>query len=149
MVTPASKQHAAEDGQVRRRAEEPGVARDAAHAAGGWIVHDAAQHLRLGSFARPGERQAALRRSDARTEARRREEGRLLHPERIEDLLLGELVERLAADAPNDIAEQEEVDVAVHEALTRRSRRHFFDGKRNSGVRSRPRLTQIDVRSQA
>ena len=50
-----------------------------------------------------------------------------MHPERLEDLSRRVLIQPLAAHAPDDVAEEKEVDVAVDEALARRGVRHFFD----------------------
>ena len=55
----------------------------------------------------------------------------------------------MPAHAPNDVAEQEEVDVAVDEALAGRRRRHFFDGERDRGVLPGPGFAEIDVRPEA
>ena len=149
VVGAAGEQHPAEDRQIGGRAEETGVAGHAAHPPRRRIVDDAAQHLRLRSLAGPCEGQAALGRRDARPQARGRQEHRVLHAERIEDLLLRELVERLAAHAPNDVAEQEEVDVAVDEPLAGRRRRHFLDGERDRGVRPGPGVAEIEVGPEA
>ena len=78
--------------------------------------------------ARPGQRPAALGRRDARPPRLGRQEHRLLHAERIENMCLRILVEPLPADAADDVAEQEEVDVAVDEPLAGRRGRDFLDG---------------------
>ena len=143
VVGAAGEQHAAEDRKIRGRAEETRVAGHATHAARRRIVNHAPKHLRLRSLAGPCEGQTALRRRDAGPQARGGQEHRVPHAERIEDLLLRELVERLAAHSSNDVAEQEEVDVAVHEPLTGRRRRNLFDGERNRGVRPGPGFAEI------
>ena len=51
---------------------------------------------------------------------RGRQEHRVVHAERLEDPRPRELVRAAAAHAADDVAEQEEVDVAVDEALARR-----------------------------
>ena len=76
-------------------------------------------------------------------------EGRVLHPQRLEDLLAREPVERQTADATDDVAEQEEVDVAVDEPLPRLRRGNLVDGERDRRLVSRPHLSQIDVGPQA
>ena len=60
-----------------------------------------------------------------------------LHPERLEDLLSGKQIQRLSADAPDDVAEQEEVDVAVDEPLAGRRCWHLLDRQRDRRRRSR------------
>ena len=123
----AVEQHAAEARQVRRRAEQPRVAGDAAHTASRWIVHDAAQERnrrvacpeRSRGVAGPRQWAAPLGRRDARLQRRRRQEHRVVHRQRIEDVRLRVAIEALAADAAHDVAEQEEIDVAVDEPLAR------------------------------
>ena len=142
------EQHAAEDRQVGRGAEQPRVAGDAVHPPRGRIVNDAPQHLAAWAVARVAVRRAALRRRDPRDQRRRRIEHRVFHAERLEDVLLGVLVERLAADPPHNLAEQKEVDVAVDEAGAGRCRRHFLDSPLDGGVGADP-LVEIDVRPEA
>ena len=99
-IAAAVEQHPAEDREVGGRAEQPGVPGDAAHPPRGRIVDDAAQH-RHARARRTASRTACSSRS-ARSAPRsvgRRVEHRVVHPERLEDPLLRELVERLAADA--------------------------------------------------
>ena len=61
---------------------------------------------------------------------------------------LRELVERLAADAPDDVAEQEEVDVAVDEPLAGRRGRDLLDRQLDGLVVAGPLVAEIDVRPQ-
>ena len=63
---------------------------------------------------------------------------RVDHAERLEDLAAGVAIERLAAHARDDVAEQEEVDVAVDEALARRRRWALPRAPARSRCRSRP-----------
>ena len=131
--------------QIARGAEEAGVSGDAAHAPRRRIVHDAAQRRRVGTLARPriliG---AALGRRDARQQRLRRQEAGLRHAERPEHARLQVRIERLPGDARDDVAEQEEVDVAVDERLAGRRRRHFVFRQLDRGVVAGPRM-QIDV----
>jgi hypothetical protein len=73
-----------------------------------------------------------------------REEG-VFHPQRLEDPLAGEPLQRESTDALHDVAEQEEVDVAVDDLLARFRHRDFVHGQRYRGVVSGPRLRQIHV----
>ena len=89
-----------------------------------------------------------LGRSDpAQHDSGRRECG-VGHAERRKDSVVRETDRAEAAHATDDVAQQEEIDVAVDEARARRRCRHFFDGEGDGGIRSRPRLRQIDVGAQ-
>ncbi len=115
---------------------------------GSWTTP--AQRHRIGPLARPRiERRAAFGRRDARQQRRRRQESRVDHPERLEDRPLRVDVQRLAAQPRHDVAEHEEVDVAVDEPFARRRGRHLVPRQLDGGVVSGPRLAQIDVRTQA
>ena len=148
----AAEQHAAEARQVAGRAEQPGMPGHAAHPPRGRIVHHAAQRRRpTRPLARPRPSGvAALGRRDPRPQRRGRQEPRVAHPERREDCVASCT---RPASAPltraDDLAEQEEVDVAVDEALAGRGGRHLvarqFDGRVVAG----PRLGEVDVRPQA
>ena len=59
------------------------------------------------------------------------------------------LVERHAAHARDDVAEQEEVDVAVDESLAGRGGRHFFARQLDRRVVALPRIAEIDVGPQS
>ncbi len=69
-------------------------------------------------------------------------------PERIEDLRLRVAIEPLAAHAAHDVAEQEEVDVAVDEPLARRRGRHLFDGAPNRFVGAVELDLELEIRPQ-
>ena len=115
------------------------------HPARGRIVHDPAQHGHLWTLTRPAIGRAALGRRDPRRERRRRIEHRVLHPERLEDAFAREAIEGQPAHALDDVAEEEEVDVAVDEALARPRRGHFVDGKRDRRLVAHPRVRKVDV----
>ena len=83
-----------------------------------------------------------------RRHRRWRNERRVFHAQRLEDPLTRELIERLAAHAADDVAEQEEIDVAVDEPFTGCRSGHFFDSQGNGGLGALPRVGQIDVRTQ-
>ena len=139
------EQHAAEDGEIGGRAEETGVAGDAAHPPGRRIVDDAAKHRHSWSLARPSERRAVLGRRNARTQAPGGKKHRVLHPERREDPIVRKAIERLPAHAADDVAEQKVIDVAVDESFTRRSGGHLFDGNVDRRVGAAPGIAEIDV----
>ena len=105
-----------------------GIAIHFAHRVGAGVVTifvlAAVGHVR--PLARPAHRRAFLGRRDARPERRPRQEHRVAHPERFEDFLPRELVQRLAAHATHDVAEEDVVDVAVDEALAGARRRDFL-----------------------
>ena len=126
----AAEQHPAEARQIGGGAEQAGVSGDAVHPPRRRIVDDAAQERHVGPVARPRQRSRTLR--SARFAARHDSGGRnvvSLHAERLEDVRLRVAIERLAADAAHDVAEQEEIDVAVDEPLAGRRRRHFVDAR--------------------
>ena len=150
MTGAAAEQHPAEDGEVGGGAEQPRVAGDAAHAPGGRVVHDAAQQLRGGRLRTASQR--PQQRSVGAIRGRIAAGGRnvvSLHAQRLEDPLPRELIERYAAHAADDVAEQKEVDVAVDEALAGRRGRHFFDRERDRGVGTRSTVGEIEIGSQA
>ena len=148
-MTAAVEQHLAERRQVGRRAEEPRVPGDAAHPARRWIMDHAAQHLQVRSLARPAVRRALLRRRHARLERRRRQEHRVLHAERLENIPARELVERQPADPANDVAEQEVVDVAVDEPFARRGGGDLAHRELDRRVGASPRVGEIDIGPEA
>ena len=148
---PAVQQHAREARQIARRAEEPRVSGHAAHAPRRRIVHDAAQRRRVGRVARPrapSSRTARSARCAARFDA-----GGLnpvsIMPSGSKISRCDVLIERHAAHARDDVAEQEEVDVAVDESLARRRGRHFVARQLDRRVVALPRIAEIDVGPQA
>ena len=68
-----------------------------------------------------------------------------VHAERREDPVVREAIERLAADATDDIAEQKVVDVAVDKSLARGRRRNLLDGDADRRVVPAPGVAEIDV----
>src|SRR3989442_15333619 len=102
------------------------MAGDAGHPARRRIVHDAAEERRIGFVAGPRERLTALRWRDARPERLGRKKHRLFHPERLEDVPRRVPIDPLAAHALDDVAQEEEVDVAVDEPLAWPRQRHLF-----------------------
>ena len=109
-VLAAGQHHLRELGEVVGGGEHAGLARDAAHAVGERIVDVAP--AQLGAL--------EIRRCDAVLERGRRQEGGVAHAERLEDVLGGVDVERLARDAPHELTQHDEIDVAVVEARARR-----------------------------
>jgi hypothetical protein len=122
----AAQQHARVQRQVGSRAEQAGVARRATHASRRGIVHDAAKHRSLDVVARPGQRCTALGRRNARAQRRGWMKHGVLHPERLEQVPARIGLQRLAAHARDDVAEEEKVDVAVHEPFARGRVEHFL-----------------------
>lgn len=97
-------EHPGEAGEVVGGGEESGVAGHAAHGAGGGVVNDAGEDAAIGEAGGGG---------DAGEEVGGGEEGGVGHAEGGEDLGGGEFVERLLGDAVDDLAEEDEVEVAV------------------------------------
>ena len=120
-----------------------------AHASRRRIVDYASKQRQAVGAARRAGRGAALGRGDARPHGGRRVERRVLHPERLEDALAGELIQRLPAHARDDVAEEEEVDVAVDEPLTGQRGRNLLDGALDRGVVPEPLVGHVDVGPEA
>ena len=114
---PAVQQHAAEARQVCSGAEQACMAGNAAHAPCRRVVHDAAQHRRVRSAARPasGGRVRSARSSGRSAAGGRNVVSRI--PSGSKMCVARKRVEALPAHARDDLAEQEEVDVAVDEPL--------------------------------
>ncbi len=148
-----AEQHAAEARQIVGGGEHPGVAGDAAHPPRRRIVHDAAQHRRGRCRGRAGHarlvRRAPLRRRDPRHQRRARPERGVAHAERREDAFLRVAIERQPADLLDDPAEQDEVDVAVDDALVDARHRHLVDGQRQRVLGAAPGIGQVDVGPEA
>ncbi len=85
----AGQDHLAIDGQVGRGAEQAGVAGNAVHPTRGWVVDRAPQHDRIRPFAGPTQRRACLGRRDPWYQRLWRQEARVHHPQRLEDVLPG------------------------------------------------------------
>ena len=138
-----AQQHPREALQVRRGAEQAGMPGHAAHAPRGRIVHHAAQRRRLGPLARPGVLVgASLRRRDARQQRRRRVEPGVASCRADRTRVRFRYASSgCPVIARHDVAEQEEVDVAVDEA-SRRVRRSALHRSR---VRSPRRTRSTDA----
>ena len=148
-VAAAAEQHPAEDGQIRSRCEQPGVPGDTIHAARRGVVDDPAEHRHVGTLAGPAVGCAPLRGRDARLQRGWRIEHRLGHPERREDVFVREPVERLPADSLDDLAEQEEIDVAVDESRARRGGRNLLHRELDGGVAADPLIGEVHIGPQA
>jgi hypothetical protein len=98
-----AQQRLGETGQVVGRAEQSGMACDAAHASGGRVVHDAPQ-LRA---------RQALGRRDAWNQSGRRSKARVEHAQRRQDALPDVAVQRHSRHTLHELAQHDEVDVAV------------------------------------
>ena len=125
------------------------MAGDAAHPARRRIVHDAAEERRIGFVARPRQRLAALGRRDARPERLGRQKHRLLHPERLEDVPRRVPIDPLAAHALDDVAQEEEVDVAVDEPLAGPRQRDFFTCAPDRLLRTVELDVELEIGTQA
>ena len=78
-----------------------------------------------------------------------RSEAATIHPERIEDVRFRIPIEPLAAHPPDDVAEEEEVDIAVDEAFAGWRRRHFLDGAADRLVSTMEFHFELEIRPQA
>ena len=106
----AAEQHPAEARQIGGGAEEPGVPGDAAHPPRGRIVDDRRAGTARRAVARTAMPSGAQRSVGAiRGRSDGRQEHRVRHAQRLEDLRLGVAIEPLAAHAPDDVAEQEKL----------------------------------------
>src|SRR5262249_19771466 len=66
-------------------------------------------------------------RRNSHLQSRDRIEASVAHTEWSENILLGKLIESHSTHAMNDLAEGDEVDVAVHESSAGRCAQRFFD----------------------
>src|SRR5262249_16726316 len=105
--------HLRKPGEVVPSRENSGMAGYAAHVARGGIVHRTAP--------RPSRGGVNCCRRDARHQSRSRLESSVAQTQWLEELLTRELIQRLAADAPDDFAQQFKVDVAIDKTLTGRT----------------------------
>ena len=131
--------HLSELRQIVRRRKQPRVPGHAAHHSRRRVVHNPAQRHAV----------LVLRRRNARAPALRRQEPRLTHAQRPEDLLLGEFIERLAAHHAHDLAQQNEIDVAVNEMFARRRARLVGQRHSYAGLVPIPGRFQVEVRAQS
>ena len=139
----AADQHPGEAGEVGGGGEEPGVTGDAAHPAGGRIVHDAVDHPTVDQLGGGNAGKLFLRRQESGV-------GQL---EGAEDFLLAIDVERATADEADEFAEHDVVDIAIHERALRHAAELFragaFDGAGvavpgGSGGDARPETRHVD-----
>ena len=142
----AAQQHPTEDRQIGRRAEQPGVAGHTSHPARRRVVHRAAEHHGVRPVARPTQRWTRLGRRNPWHQRRRRVEHRVAHAERHEDPLADVVLERQAGHPRHDLAEQEEVDVAVDEPLAWRRQQHLLGRAVNGDVVAVELVLQRQVR---
>jgi len=123
IVGAAPQQHLREARRVAGGGEEPGVRRHTAEREGVLVVHLAAQHA-----AAP---RVVLGRRDARELVRPRGQRTIegvLHAERREDAAAHESVERLTGHPLQDLAQQDDAEIAVFlGAAGRRHQRHGLD----------------------
>ncbi len=144
-----AEEHPAEAREIVSRREQTGVAGHPAHAPGRRIVHGPAQERHVWTRARVTVRRALLGWRDPRLERIARAEHRVAHPQRLEDAGSRELVEAHAAHLRHEMAEHEEVDVAVDEAFFGSCERHLFDRELDRAVVADPVKGEVDVRAQA
>ncbi len=107
-----AEEHRGEAREVSGRGEEAGVPGDAAQEVGAWVVDLARQHLAVAPLGGRG----------ACDEGGARQERRVAHAERREDVLAGEDVEGLPGDGLDQLAEDDEPHVAVRVRGPRRAR---------------------------
>ncbi|EKD33996.1 MAG: hypothetical protein ACD_75C02514G0001, partial [uncultured bacterium] len=112
-----AEHHPGKDREVVGGREQAGMAGNAAHAEGGWIMNLAAYHLS------PPE----IRGSDTQPEVPGRFEQRILHAERCEDVLPAIFVQGPAGYPADQIAQDLEVDIAVGECAAGRMHRLLGD----------------------
>src|SRR5262249_10749204 len=114
---PAGAEPGRERVDVRSTREEPGVTGDAAHRIRVIVVHLAAEHApapwaALGGCDHPGDRRELPCAHGGEVD-----EGRRAEPERLEDALMAEAIERGARHGLDQLAEQHEPEVAVDAPL--------------------------------
>ena len=131
--------HPTEAREIVRRGENSGVTGHTAHAARRGIVNDPAQHA-VGRL---------LRGRDARELAGWREIAGVPHPQRRVDLGGDEFVKLALADALHDLAQQDEVDVAVTNDDAGRVGRLLHAGQREASLVAAPRRRGRQARPKA
>src|SRR5690606_37279894 len=115
-AAPALLERARERVDVARRAEEAGVARDAAHRVRVLVADLAAEDALPPRAALGGGDPVAARRDAAGAHLRQVDGRELTEAERSEEARAAEAVEGLAADRLDRLAEQHEAEVAVDRA---------------------------------
>ena len=127
-VFAAREEHAREDRQIGGGGEQPGMPGDPSHQVTGGIVRLSADKPVF----------PVLRGCDAVPEGGRNLESRFLHAERREDVPAAVPIERLARYAAHDLSEGLEIDIAVEETRSRRTRGLFRDDLPHGGFVSGP-----------
>ncbi len=121
--------------------KQAGVAGESLHGPRHFIVDDSAQ--RFPETGRP------LRRSDAGDERSRRHEHGVRHAKRFIDPLTAELGKVVAANPAHDLTQQDVVDIAVNEALSRRCDGLLRQSLADPGSVSSPRRLDVQRGTQA
>src|SRR4051812_21246370 len=129
------EEHAGIASQVRSGAEKAGMAGDSVHATSGGVMDGTAEDLAGILFALGWGDAAALR----------RKESGLGHFQRLEQFGFHEGVKGFAADAMNDFAEYEEIDVAIAEECPCGIDRFLGTGQLNPFCVARPWRGQGDI----
>ncbi len=136
----AVEHHLREAGQVVGGGKKPGVSGHASHVARGGVVNHAAQRNAGGGQTLGGR--------DSRNPRGGRKERGGLHAQRLEDILARIVVQHLAAQPMHQFAQQDEVDVAIDEAGSRRPGGRIRAGQVDAGLVAAPRHRQRHVRLQ-
>ncbi len=137
----AVEQHLREFCQVIGGGEHAGVSGHSAHAAGGGVMdHPAQRNLALGH---------ALGGRDAGHQLGRRIEHGVGHAQRLEDVVVRVIRNHLPAEAMDQLAHQDEIDIAIDEVCAGRA--GGLDGVRHlqRGLVAAPRLVQREIGRQA
>src|SRR5262245_55109127 len=124
------------------------------HAIGRWIVNLTAQpNFPSGSGVITGIAQITqlaasfFRGCDATLERLTGSKPGIVHPERLEDVLLGKLVERHAADAMHYFTQGNKTNVAVNKTAAWLVAQWFLSQALNGFVIAGPTFAQVEVRS--
>ncbi len=124
----AMDEHLGQEGQVVGRGKDAGMTGHPAHAIRSGIGHHApAQPAPL-----------VVGGGDAGFQGRRRQERRVLHAQGLEDLTFAEDVQRHVGDPVHDLAQGDEIDVAVIELRPRSPDRLILGNGRHGPVVIRP-----------
>ena len=124
----AIDEHLGQEGQVVGRGKDAGITGHAAHAIRGGIGHHApAQPAPL-----------VVGGGDAGFQGRGRQKRRVLHAQGLEDLTFAENVQRHVGDPVHDLAQGDEIDVAVIELRPRRADRVILGNGLHGPVVIRP-----------
>ena len=129
--------HFAEARQIVRRGKQSRVPRHAAHIARRFVVHHPSQ--------RPAVRAIAFGRRDARDQRRRRLKHGLPHAQRQEDMFARIVGERLPAEPLDQLAQQDEIYVAVDKVHAGRRLGGLDQGFVDAGLMAAPRWVQHQV----